>query len=96
MADIVYFITPEDKAFAIDHWHINPLKTEIVPYGVEISKYPEDKSECRQQIAQLHKINEDEKIFLFNGVLNYYPNVEALNYILQHIKQHSYNSKYQN
>lgn len=85
MADFIYFITPEDKAFAEKEWNIDPAKSTIVPYGIEISGYPDDKNECRQSVIARHSIPTDEKIFLFNGVLSYQPNIEALQFILEHI-----------
>lgn len=85
MADFIYFITPEDKAFAEKEWKIDPAKSTIVPYGIEISGFPDDKTECRERVIANHKIGNDEKIFLFNGVLSYQPNIEALAFILEHI-----------
>jgi polysaccharide biosynthesis protein PslH len=85
MADFVFFITPEDKEFAEAKWHINPAKGALVPYGVTVNSNPTDRAACRKEVAATHHINDEEKIFLFNGVLSYQPNIDALKYILQHI-----------
>ena len=84
-ADGLFFITPEDREFAITNWKIAKEKCIDLPFGVTINKYPEDKIACRQLIAQKHGISKDEKILLFNGLLNYKPNIDALQIILDKI-----------
>ncbi len=84
-ADGLFFITPEDREFAINNWKIDKEKCIDLPFGVTINKYPEDKTACRHLIAQKHSIRIDEKIILFNGLLNYKPNIDALQIILDKI-----------
>jgi len=84
-ADGLFFISPEDKEFAIKEWGIEAGKCIDLPFGVEIKNYPEDRAICRQLILQKHNIGKDEKIFLFNGLLNYKPNIDALKTILKKI-----------
>ena len=84
-ADALFFISPEEKDFAITKWKIPEEKCIDLPFGVEIKSYPEDRPTCRQTIAQKHGINNDEKILLFNGLLNYKPNLDALKIILDKI-----------
>lgn len=84
-ADGIFFITPEDKAFAIDKWNIEPSRCFDLPFGVEIEKYPADRQECRTEIAAKHNIPTEDKILLFNGLLNYKPNLDALKDILENI-----------
>lgn len=84
-ADGLLFITPEDKNFAIHNWGIEKEKCIDLPFGVEISGYPSDRATCRQLIAEKHRIGAGEKILLFNGLLNYKPNIDALQIILDQI-----------
>ena len=84
-ADYLFFITTTDKQFAIDQWHIPAEKCIDVPFGIEIGEYPKDKGQCRQLIKSRHVIGEDETIILFNGVLDYKPNLDALMVIVQQI-----------
>jgi polysaccharide biosynthesis protein PslH len=84
-SDAVLFITPEDKDFAITKWKIEKEKCIIVPFGVDTEKYPGDKADCKKTICQKHHIQEEEKILLFNGLLNYKPNLDALKVILNEI-----------
>jgi len=84
-ADAIFFITNEDKEYAITHWNVAPEKCIDVPFGVEIKETPDDKKQARKNIAEKHSINSDEKILLFNGVLDYKPNLAALKIILTQI-----------
>jgi polysaccharide biosynthesis protein PslH len=84
-ADAVFFITPDDKQFAIDSWNIEPVKCIDVPFGIGLKEFPVDRKEQRNVIAEKHGIKEEEKIILFNGLLNYKPNLDALLTILNKI-----------
>lgn len=84
-ADAVFFIAPEERKFAIDSWHVDPARCFNIPFGVPVKENPADKKLCREKIAALHGIGADEKIFLFNGMLSYKPNLDALMAILQQV-----------
>ncbi|MCX6316013.1 MAG: glycosyltransferase family 4 protein [Bacteroidetes bacterium] len=84
-ADALFFITPEDRTFATTEWRIDPAKCIDIPFGVPVTANPTDKNECRQRIGKQHGIAPHEKILLFNGALDYMPNQDALQTILQHI-----------
>ena len=84
-ADGLFFITPEDREFAIHNWKIDKEKCFDLPFGIAINKSPEDRVASRLAIAQKHGISKDEKILLFNGLLNYKPNIDALQIILDKI-----------
>jgi len=86
-ADFNFFITPEDKAWAISNYGIHPEKCTIIPYGCETKNRPEPekKSDARKQLCAKYGLNGNEKLFLFNGTLNYKPNLDALNFILDRI-----------
>jgi glycosyltransferase involved in cell wall biosynthesis len=85
IADEILFLSPDDKKFAIKKWGIEEEKCIDVAFGVEISKYPGDKDSCKKAVKTLHKISDDEKILLFNGLLDYKPNLDALVAILKEI-----------
>jgi glycosyltransferase involved in cell wall biosynthesis len=84
-ADYIYFITPEDKNFAITNWNIHPGKCFDVPFGIDINSFPADRNESKKLISEKHGIAADEKIFSFNGLLDYKPNLDALKVILDEI-----------
>ena len=84
-ADHIFFIAPEEMEFAVKKWKINPEKCQVVPFGIPICAYPEDKAESKKILCEKYGIDSDEKILLFNGLLNYKPNLDALKAILEYI-----------
>ncbi|MDZ4795743.1 MAG: glycosyltransferase family 4 protein [Bacteroidota bacterium] len=84
-ADGLFFITPEDRNFAITSWDIDKEKCIDLPFGVTINEYPKDRATCKELVALKHGIGFNEKILLFNGLLNYQPNIDALAIILDRI-----------
>ena len=85
LADYIFFITPEDKNFAVKEWDIPQQKCIDVPFGIETREYPKDKVQCKEILRQKHAIGKEETIILFNGVLSYKPNLDALTVILDQI-----------
>lgn len=85
IADQILFVSPDDKKFTIEKWKINAAKCTEVAFGVEINEYPSDKDSAKQWIKVQHKIEGNERILLFNGLLDYKPNLDALLVILKEI-----------
>lgn len=83
-ADYIFFISEEERAFAVDRWKIDRNKCREVTFGVTMEQQP-DKTSSRKTIADRHGIATHEKILLFNGLLSYPPNLEALVVILDQI-----------
>jgi len=84
-ADKIFFITPEDRAFAVSNWSIKDSKCMDLPFGVTIPGNPTDKAEKKKQITALHNIPAGKTLILFNGLLSYKPNLDALMVILEKI-----------
>lgn len=86
-ADINFFITDEDRQYAVSNYKIDPAKCHTITYGTEMSSFPsmEEKAMARKKIAELHNIDAGEKILFFNGTLNYKPNLDAVDIILKNI-----------
>ena len=84
-ADAVLFISDEDREFAEHNWKLDPAKCIDVPFGIDIASYPEDRKEAAAFVRQKYGIPPGQKIYLFNGLLNYRPNFEALQAILDKI-----------
>ncbi len=86
-ADINFFITDEDRQFAVQHFKLDAAKCHTITYGFEISKLPlpDEKLQARKQLQQQFRIMENEKILLFNGTLDYKPNLDAVDMILNQI-----------
>ncbi len=86
-ADINFFITDEDREFAIRNFRLDPGKCHCITYGFEISTppLPAEKEAAKKRLQQIHGIDPSEKILLFNGTLDYKPNLDAVDNILQYI-----------
>ncbi len=87
LADHNFFITDEDRKYAIQKLGLLPDKCLTITYGFETSHAPSQdlKIQAKNIIKAKHGIAENENIILFNGTLDYKPNLEALQVILKAI-----------
>lgn len=86
-AHINFFITDEDRDFAIRHFKLKADDCHTITYGIEINKPPSlsQRESQRKQLLQKHEIDAGHKLLLFNGTLDYPPNQQAIDNILNHI-----------
>ncbi len=84
-ADAVLFISPEDRQFAIQSWKLDTGKCFELPYGIEEHPISPDRLLATQQLRWNMGLTENHKILLFAGLLNYKPNKDALDQIVQKI-----------
>ena len=83
--DYNFFISAQDREIACKEWKVEQSKCDVLPIGITQSAHPTDRSNSQQLIRERHGIREDEHILLFNGLLNYPPNQQALDDLLHHI-----------
>ena len=84
-ADLVFCITEEDRDTFITQLKVASHKCIVVPYGIPQQSPPADKEQTKQSVCEELSINHTTKLLFFNGVLNYQPNLDALNVILKQI-----------
>ena len=86
-ASLSFFIQDTDRKYGIEKFKLAPDKTITVTYGFEMEAPPAaaDKRTARGLICQTHGIPATEKILLFNGTLDYMPNRDALDIIINRI-----------
>ncbi|MBP6624941.1 MAG: glycosyltransferase family 4 protein [Chitinophagaceae bacterium] len=86
-ADILWFKTPEDKAYAIEQYGISSSKCVVIPYGIEVDQLPvaSEINEASSTLREQYKLSKDNLLLLFNGTLSYGPNLDALKAILENI-----------
>lgn len=86
-ANLIWFKTIEDKDYAINQYGISIERAVVIPYGVELNALPTKNviDDAKDYVLKKHQLNIDDKIILFNGTLNYGPNLNALDAILNHI-----------
>jgi hypothetical protein len=86
-ADHNFLIQDNDKNYALKNYQLTPEKCTTITYGFELKEAPApaDRDIAKKQICKLHNIPESDKILLFNGTLDYKPNLDALQIILEKI-----------
>lgn len=86
-ADINFFITEEDRLFAIRTFKLTPGSCHTITYGFDFGQIPSElqRMTAKKHLQQAHAIDPAEKILFFNGTLDYKPNLDALNIILEEI-----------
>ena len=87
MADLSLFITQEDFDYAVAHYKISSLKSMVATYGIEDNAPTpfSEKIKAKENICTKYRIDKNTKIFLFNGSLNYKPNADAVQEIVEKI-----------
>jgi hypothetical protein len=98
IADKVYFVTTEDKEYALSHFHLSESKSYIKTYGTDLSRPPNisSKQKAKAALQLLHNIPASNKIILFNGGFSYKPNLEALYHLINIIYPLLNNNKVSN
>jgi len=81
-ADHSFFISKEDEAFAIQNFGLQPQNCSVVTYGVEA---PKQITISKQQWLQSLGLKGSETVFYFNGTLDYKPNYDAVQLLLNNI-----------
>jgi len=83
-ADYNFFITDQDKSYAIREFGLNPDRCLTVNFGIEIPDPPpqEEIRTAKQTLKEKYGIPETTALLFFNGAFQYSPNLEALEDLL--------------
>ncbi len=86
-ADLSFFIHDDDRNFAIDKFKLKPTRCVTITYGIEKDGPPAEaeRQSAASAIRNSYGIDAGKKILLFNGTLDYKPNRDALDIILEKI-----------
>lgn len=84
-ADMVFCISEEDRQWMISRLKVVPSKAIVVPYGITQAQMPDDKISCKAKLCKKHGFDPSLPLLLFNGLLDYKPNLDALKIILEKI-----------
>ncbi|HUN01950.1 MAG TPA: glycosyltransferase family 4 protein [Niabella sp.] len=86
-ADMNFFITEEDREYAIRKFNINPQNCIVITYGIENEKAVplQEKFIAKEHLCNELNLTTDTVLILFNGTLDYPPNREGLDMILSEI-----------
>lgn len=77
-----FFISREDQDFAIEAFRLEPGSCSVITYGVEEKKIKGDKARLKNSIG----IPAEQTMLLFNGTLDYKPNRDAVERIIDSIE----------
>jgi len=81
----VFLITPEDIAWTRQHYGLDPKKCHLIPYGTTLDKAPTGHVEAKKSIAAARQIDASIPWLYFLGALDYLPNTQAIEYILDEV-----------
>ncbi|MBU6157750.1 MAG: glycosyltransferase family 4 protein [Bacteroidetes bacterium] len=84
--DLVFCITEEDKEYMVEKMKVSAEKCLFVPYGIEAKQAPQNKHIAKQAICDQYHLDVGLPLLFFNGVLDYKPNLDALEIILHTIQ----------
>ncbi|MBY0479269.1 MAG: glycosyltransferase family 4 protein [Chitinophagaceae bacterium] len=84
-AHTVFCISEEDRTLMTEKMKIEAGKCILVPYGINQQQSPADKAESKALVCSKHGFDPTHKLLLFNGLLDYKPNLDALKIILEQI-----------
>lgn len=85
IADRIFCISEEDRQFMTDKMHLDENKCLLVPYGITTEFSPENKKETKSSVCRELGLDTDTHLLFFNGALQYKPNTDALEVILNEI-----------
>jgi glycosyltransferase involved in cell wall biosynthesis len=82
-----FFIQDEDRSYAIRQFNLDARKCTTITYGIEWDGPPDhgEKKRCRELLVKENVLSGNETIFLFNGTLDYKPNLDAIRIILEQL-----------
>ncbi|MBN8784009.1 MAG: hypothetical protein ABS85_03650 [Sphingobacteriales bacterium SCN 48-20] len=86
-ADLNLFITAGDRDYAIRHYGLSAGKCVVITYGIEKSIAPtkEEKQVAKSALLRQYQLPAETSILLFNGTLNYPPNLQALDILINEV-----------
>jgi glycosyltransferase involved in cell wall biosynthesis len=79
-----FFITEEDKAWALSHWRLEPQKCSVLTYGTKLETpiSQTQRNQAKERLQTVYRLPAQTRLFLFNGSFDYLPNTDALRIIV--------------
>jgi len=86
-ADFTFCITEKDRQYFLNHYKIPLEKTSVITYGIAWNTMPalSDRAAAKNKLLKKYLLNEETVLYLFNGALDYKPNLEAVKNIVESI-----------
>ncbi|MEO8110979.1 MAG: glycosyltransferase family 4 protein [Ginsengibacter sp.] len=86
-ADYTFCITDEDRNYFENEYNLSPQKISLITYGISWNTLLPltDEAEAKAYLLKQYSLEKGTVLYLFNGALDYKPNLDALNNILKNI-----------
>ncbi len=82
-ADVMIFLTEEDRQIAIHEFDLKPEKTAVIPYGVSLDAIPE--STASGAIKHRIGLAKNDCMILYYATMSYKPNYDGVVDVVNHV-----------
>ena len=86
-ADFTFCITENDRQYFITKYKISPDKTAVITFGISLDSPPpiHERTVARHELLTKYSLSKETVLYLFNGALDYLPNLSAVKNIIEKI-----------
>ena len=86
-ADFTFCITEKDRQYFITKYKIPKEKTAVITFGISWNQAPtsQERLDAKKELLRKYDLNDNTALYLFNGALDYYPNLEAVRNIIDKV-----------
>ena len=86
-ADMTFCISDSDRQYFTGQYQVPQGRTEVITYGISWKSCPAEleRMVARKELMKTHHLEMETTLFLFNGALDYPPNLQAVQNIVQFI-----------
>jgi glycosyltransferase involved in cell wall biosynthesis len=86
-ADFTFCITEQDRNYFYKNYGISYKKSTVITYGISWNSLPtiEERQVAKNILHKKYSLHAETKLFLFNGTLDYEPNLNAVKNIVEKI-----------
>ena len=85
--DFTFCITAEDRNYFYENYKIAYAKSSVITYGIPWNTFPSsiERTAAKNKLEKEYSLSTGTLLFLFNGTLNYGPNLDAVKNIVESI-----------
>lgn len=86
-ADFTFCITENDRQYFINNYKIPQDKTAVITFGISWNAAPSipEQLTARDELIKKYSLSKETILYLFNGALDYQPNLDAVKNIIEGI-----------
>jgi len=86
-ADFTFCISEQDRNYFYKNYKVPYEKSTVITYGISWNNIPtiKEKKEAKEFLIKKYSLFAETKLFLFNGTLDYGPNLNAIKNIVEKI-----------